>query len=302
MLRAMRSRTKSLLACLIGVAVAIPALAQQSGVTQYPTCPDPPPKLSQAEFEAAKASYKVGVEAFEASDYRKALDNIKDAFRRDCSKVALLEQLARIYEAMGDKPEAIHALETYLQRNPKADDADRVQTRIQNLKAQLGTSATITATATTAAPTATVTATATSTATAIAPTATATATVAPSGGHTAGPWVVFGVGVAAAIAGGVLIGVGQSNIDASRSGCTVIAGTDQLSCNPPPSLDQRSSDQNTGNILRGTGIAAAGVGLAAIVGGLIWHFVEPSAKNAPTSSFLPVLGPGVAGFAYTKSF
>lgn len=122
----MRSRTKSLLACLIGVAIAIPAIAQQSGsVTQYPTCPDPPPKLSPAEFEAARASYKVGVEAYDNSDYKKALENIKDAFRRDCSKVALLEQLARIYESLGDRPEAIHALETYLQRSPKADDADK---------------------------------------------------------------------------------------------------------------------------------------------------------------------------------
>lgn len=307
----MRSRTKSLLACLIGVAVAIPALAQQSGsVTQYPACPDPPPKLSQAEFDAAKASYKVGVEAFENSDYRKALDNIKDAFRRDCSKVALLEQLARIYESMGDKPEAIHALETYLQRNPKADDADKVQVRIQNLKAQLGT--TTATTTTTATATTTVTATVTATATAV-PTATATATATEGGGHTATPWVIFSIGVAAAIGGGVLIGVGQGSISTAHSGKCTANATDpsKLSCdNLPgfsgdPALDgsdkQRQSDQDTGNVLRGTGIAVAAVGLAAMVGGLVWHFVEPTGAKA-TTAFSPVLAPGYAGFAFSKNF
>src|SRR5580704_1024641 len=149
MLAPMRSRTKSLLACLIGVALAVPAIAQQSGsVTQYPTCPDPPPKLSKAELEAAGASYHVGVEAYDNGDYRKALDNIKDSFKRDCSKLALLEQLSLIYAALGDRAEAIHALETYLQRNPKAADADTVQNRIANLRALMQQSATVSATVT----------------------------------------------------------------------------------------------------------------------------------------------------------
>ncbi len=293
----MRSRTKSLLACLIGVAIAIPALAQSGSVTQYPACPDPPPKLSPAEFEAAKASYKVGVEAFENSDYRKALDNIKDAFRRDCSKVALLEQLARIYESMGDKPEAIHALETYLQRNPKADDAEKVQVRIQNLKAQLGTTTAAVSTTTATATTATATATATSTAV---PTATATATATEGGGHTVTPWIIFGVGVAAAIGGGVLIGVGQGDLNAATNGC--LRNTDQtLTCTSPPTDAERKSDQNTGNVLRGTGIAVAAVGLAAMIGGLVWHFVEPTGAKT-TTAFSPVLAPGYAGFAFTKNF
>src|SRR5574338_337139 len=117
----MRSRNKSLLACLIGVALAVPALAQSGSgtVTQYPACPDPPPKLSQVELDAAHAAYRVGVEAYNRGDYQKALDNFREAFRRDCSKVALLNFISRAYEGKGDKAEAIHALEVYLQRNPK---------------------------------------------------------------------------------------------------------------------------------------------------------------------------------------
>jgi tetratricopeptide (TPR) repeat protein len=298
---------------LIGVAIAIPALAQSGSVTTYPSCPDPPPKLSPAEVEAARASYRVGVEAYNNSDYKKALDNIKDAFRRDCSKVALLEQLARIYESLGDRPEAIHALETYLQRSPKADDADQVQIRIQNLKAQLGTT---TATAATATATATTTTTATATVTVTVPTATATATaIEPTGGHTAGPWIVVGIGVAAAIAGGVLIGVGQGDINTAHSGNCTADGTipTQLSCDNLPGFigdpkndgsdTQRGTDQSNGNVLRGTGIAVAAVGLASIVGGLIWHFVESPSKPASSATmFSPVLAPGYAGFAYSRNF
>ncbi len=215
MLAPMRSR-KPLLACLLGVAIAVPALAQSgASVTQYPACPDPPPKLSQVEIEAAHASYRVGVEAYNRGDYQKALDNFREAFRRDCSKVALLNFISRAYEGLGQKAEAIHALEVYLQRNPKAEDAEDIQTRIKNLKAQLASSSS-TATTTATAPTATVTATVTATAT---PTATATAApteTAEVRGHGAAPWVVVGVGAAAAIAGGVLIGVGQGDVSASR--------------------------------------------------------------------------------------
>jgi tetratricopeptide (TPR) repeat protein len=307
MLAPMRSRTKSLLACLIGVALAVPAIAQQSGsVTQYPTCPDPPPKLSRAELEAAGASYHVGVEAYDNGDYRKALDNIKDSFRRDCSKLQLLEQLALIYAALGDRAEAIHALETYLQRNPKAADIDTVQNRIQNLRALMQQSATATATATTtttATATATTTATVTATATAV-PTATTTSTEEVRG-HTAGPWVVVGVGVAAAIAGGVMIGIAQSNYVTQESGCLVQENGD-WSCSPQAlaieTTGQRMSTESSDIILRGAGIIIGAAGVAAIVGGIIWHFIEPTGPKKTSASLIPSIGPGYAGLAFGAKF
>lgn len=299
MLGAMRSRTQSLLACLVGVALAVPAIAQSgSAVTSYPTCPDPPPKLSTAELEAAHASYKVGVEAYNRGDYQKALDNFREALRRDCSKVALLNFISRAYEGLGSKAEAIHALEVYLQRNPKADDAEDIQTRIKNLKAQLGSTSTATPTATVTV-TATATSTATATTTAV-PTATATETPS-SGGHTAGPWVVVGIGAAAGIAGGVMIGVGQGAVSKSRDGCTV-NGDGTLTCSSPKTSDgQDRKDLNTkGTNFTNLGLIVGGVGLAAIIGGLVWHFVEPTGTKS--AALVPVFAPGYGGVSLSGRF
>ena len=308
----MRSRNKTLLACLIGVALAVPALAQTGGgsVTQYPSCPDPPPKLSPAEVEAAHASYKVGVEAYNRGDYQKALDNFREAFRRDCSKVALLNFISRAYEGEGNKPEAIHALEVYLQRNPHAEDAEDIQTRIKNLKAQLGQgtanppATTATATATETAPTATVTATATTTATAPPP---PTVEVRH---HGAAPWVVVGVGAAAAIAGGVLLALGQGYISEAHDGCPPNASgqIDTTKCTPQNTVPTNYGEGNTtrqqvedrGIGFSNAGLIVGGVGLAAIVGGIVWHFVEPTGPK--TAALAPVVAPGYAGLVLSGGF
>ncbi len=300
----MRARTKTLLACLIGVALAVPALAQTGSVTQYPACPDPPPKLSQTELEAAHASYKVGVEAYDKGDYPKALDNFRDAFRRDCSKVALLNFISRAYEGKGDKAEAIHALEVYLQRNPKAEDAEAIQTRIQNLKAQMGQG---TATATMSAPTVTTTATATSTAT-VTPTATATATATateqPSGGHSVAPWIVTGAGAAAVIGGVVMLVLGNADVNYVHSHCTTNTAGQFISCsdpaNPSRTFNDFKSIDSRGAALETVGWIVGGVGLAAVIGGIVWHFVEPTKPKA--AAFAPVLAPGYAGLAFGSRF
>jgi tetratricopeptide (TPR) repeat protein len=297
----MRSRTKSLLACLIGVALAVPAIAQQSGsVTQYPACPDPPPKLSKAEFDAAHAAYNVAMEAYAASDYQKALDNFKEAFRRDCSKVSLLDFIARVYEGKGDRAEAVHALETYLQRNPKAPDADTVQSRIQNLRALMQQSAT-SAPTTTATATSTATVTATATATAI-PTAPPTATV-EVGGHTAGPWVVAGLGAAAIVPGVVILFVGKGKVDSARQGCLQF-NEGANNCLPSDPLDgsSRGAVDSLGATLENVGWVVASVGLAAAIAGLVWHFVEPTGVKTTATSLVPLMGPGYAGLSFGAKF
>ena len=296
-MRVTRLQHKALLAFLLGVAIAVPAFAQQPSraLSEYPVCPDPPPKLTPVEQEAAHASFKVGAEAFKDSDYQKAIDNFKDAFRRDCSKVSLLDFIARSYEGKGDRAEAVHALEVYLQRNPKADDADTIQKRISNLKAQMGASA-----GTATAPTETATATTTATAPTVTATATSTAPPPETGGHTALPWIVMGVGV---VAVGVAIPVGLIGVNkqsAARAGCTGSGGVQV--CDPvtvTPSGQDRKSLSSTGAAMGTTGWILGSVGVAAIAGGLIWHFLEPSAKK---TALAPVLAPGYGGLSLTGVF
>jgi len=290
------------LAVLLGAALAVPALAQPAGapLSEYPVCPDPPPKLTPAQENAAHAAFTLGNDAFQVSDYPKAIELFKDAYKRDCSKQILLDYIARAYEAKGEKAEAINALETYLKRNPKADDADQVKKRIENLKAALA--------AQIAPPTATVTGTApTSTGTATAPTATGTSTAPvppPSGGHTVAPWIVVGVGGAATITGVVLLVVGQGKVSASKLGCT----NGVSSCTPvdvTPASDggrNRQTLNNSGTALSNIGLIVGVVGVAAVGGGLLWHFLEPTDAKPAAAKLIPEMSPTYAGLSLSGAF
>ncbi|CAN5320534.1 hypothetical protein BH09MYX1_BH09MYX1_05030 [soil metagenome] len=289
----MRSKTKlSALAILLGTALAIPALAQTGAATTYPACSDPPPKLTPAQLDAAHVVFQAGQVAYDEGDYGKAAEAFKDAYRRDCSKTALLVFISKAYELKGDKAEAINALETYLKRNPKADDAESIRRRIESLKAGLAT--------------ATATATTTQTAATIAPTATATVTPPPlpDRTHTAGPWVVVAIGGVALIPGVILTIVGQGNYKDASSTCQRNAGgLVPGSCGI--SDKEVSAKQDSALILRGVGIGLLAGGGALVIGGLIWHFLEPTGPQKPeaaTLRFIPQVQPGYGGMLLSGTF
>lgn len=295
----MRSKTKlSALAILLGTALAIPALAESGTVTQYPTCPDPPPKLTPAQLDAAHVVFQAGKVAYDEGDYAKAVESFKDAYRRDCSKSALLVFIATASELRGDKAEAINALETYLKRNPKADDAESVRRKIDALKAQLAAQPTATASTT-------ATASATTTATSTAPTATATSTAPPpEHGHTAGPWVVVAIGGAVVIPGVILTVIGQGNFKSASSTCRRTANGDLIPGSCAPLTDKEVTEkQNSALVLRGVGIGLLAGGVALAVGGLIWHFLEPTGP-AKTGNLriTPDWQPGYGGLLVTGAF
>jgi tetratricopeptide (TPR) repeat protein len=280
----MRSKTKlGALAILLGVAVAVPALGQSGQLSQYAACPDPPPKLSPAQVDAAHVVFQAGQVAYDEGDYAKAVDAFKDAYKRDCSKTVLLVFIAKAYETKGDKAEAINALETYLKRAPNAADAETIKRRIENLKAQLAAQPTATATTTT---------TATATATATAPTATATSTAPPppERAHSAGPWILVGAGGAAVVTGAILLGVGLSKRSQANTLCP------NGSCAIPADKPRAEALSADGTTFANIGIIVGSVGLAAVVGGLIWHFVEPTGpvKDAKLQ-IVPQFQPGYGG-------
>jgi tetratricopeptide (TPR) repeat protein len=302
----MRSfRQPLLVIALLGVAVAVPAFAQQP--SQYPA-PCDASKVSRSDVERAHTVFLSGKQYLDESNYDKAISYFKDAYSIDCSVHKILPIIATAYERKGDKTEAIRALEEYLKRAPSGDDREVIERRIRNLKEQLAASGA--ATAPTAPPsTATPSAPPTSTVPPVAsppplttvvppPSSTTQGEVPPpsGGGHTAGPWVLFGVGAAVMATGVALLAVGASDISSAEGACP------NRMC---PASNTSAKDQgNTGRALETTGGVALGVGGAAAVAGLIWHFVErPKPSPSGTGTTLtPTLGTGYAGLTFEGRF
>src|SRR6185295_3638401 len=89
------------------------------------------------------------------------------------------------------------------------------------------------------------------------------------------PLVVAGVGGAALVAGGVLVGVGLGKVP---SNCSV--GTKE--CAAPPN-DPAFDDAKSGVGLANTGIVVGSLGAVALVGGLVWYFTsKPEAPKTAT--------------------
>ncbi|HEX8790015.1 MAG TPA: hypothetical protein VF765_03630 [Polyangiaceae bacterium] len=276
--------------------VAVPALAQQSGSSGYPA-PCPASQVSKADVDRAHTVFLSGKGFLDESNYDKAISYFKDAYSIDCSVHAILPIIATAYERKGDKQSAVAALQEYLKRVPNAPDHEVIERRIKNLQDQIAQekgaatavpTASTPATATTAAPPATTTAPAAGpTAPTAQPTTTATAPETAGGGHTVAPWIVVGLGGVAIVAGSVLFPIGSGDISTAEKTCP-----DHGKCNDP----NAASTGNTGRTLETVGVVSWVVGGAAVVGGLLWHFTEPTGASSTTGTTVtPVVAPGYAG-------
>jgi len=282
--------------------VAVPALAQQAGSSGYPA-PCPASQVSKSDVDRAHTVFLSGKGFLDESNYDKAISYFKDAYSIDCSVHAILPIIATAYERKGDKQSAVGALQEYLKRVPNAPDHEVIQRRINNLQDQIAQEkATATAVPTASAPPVASTAapTATATTSPTAPTATAeltsTATAPPTteGGHSVTPWIVVGVGGAAVVAGVVLFAVGAGDISTAEKTCPV-----HDNCNDP----NAQSTGNSGRTLETVGVVAGAVGVAAVAGGLLWHFLEtPGAPSTTGATVTPVVAPGYAGLGLGGRF
>jgi hypothetical protein len=297
-------------AVLAMTAVAVPAFAQQTSPSVYPACnlTSPP---SKAESEGAHGAYMAGKASFDVGEYDRAIDLFKDAYRRDCTKYELLSIIARAYELKFDRAEAVIALQAYLDRAPPNDPGNEpIRQRMLRLKQQIS-----------AQPPASASASAT---TAPEPSATGSArpngaaTTSPSGPvreHTVAPWIVTGIGAAATITGVALLVVGLGKISDSKALCPVgplvdSSGkpTGQRGPVCAKTEDQATAQklQSDGNVFGAVGGVVGGIGAIAVVGGLIWHFTEPTGPEpAPTTGKLrvdPDVRPGFAGATVGGTF
>lgn len=272
-----------------GATLCVPALAHAEDEPKtYPECTKAP---TDAETAAAKGAYQAGNASFDEADYPRALTYWEDAYRRDCTANLLLKNLARAYELYGQKRQAVVALETFIVREPGSPDKEQIQRRIEVLKKQIAAekSAPVAPTAIAPVPTSS-----TTPEQPIEPTQSASS----SGSRSVVPLIVVAGGAVATIVGTVVYVKANSDVKDFETQCPnndCGAGNDQL-----------ASDGNSALNRRTVGAVVAGVGVAAIAGGLIWYFVQPrSVENTGTllkPRVSPALTPGYAGLALSGAF
>jgi hypothetical protein len=277
------------------IAVASAPLVAGSTLAWADPPPDFPPcskEPSAADVEGAAGSHRAAKAYYERGEYDKAVQLWRDAYSFDCSKPAVFLNMANAYEKKGDKAAAVAMLETYLSRVPKdSPDVGTINAKVQNLKASLKSDPVVPVTPTaTTAPT-----------TGPAPTSTGPDTLPPPPGarpYGVAPWVVTGVGVAALGAGVVVAIIGNGKVSDAEEKCP-----NRNKCRDPTVAD----DGNTGRSMVTAGIIVAGVGAAAVTGGLIWQlgFNDP----APAAAHLrrgvrvaPLLSPAQQGVLVTGRF
>lgn len=288
----MRSRFK--LGFPVGAILLCSVVAHAADApVDYPVCKSAP---TSSERKGAQGAFAAGEASFKEADYTTAITYWRDAYRRDCTAHALLRNLATAYELMGDRPAAIHALETFLARQPKDPEAGAIQRRIDNLKEQLAP-----APAKAAVPGSSPNAPSQASGKSAAAAEPASsedpappADEAPPSGERASlaPWLVTGAGGIATIAGTVVFFGGKSKVDEADAACP------SRKC--PADIAEKG---NSGRSQETAGLIVAGVGLAAVAGGVVWGLVfnEPKPTES-TTAFSPQLGPGFAGVEIATRF
>jgi hypothetical protein len=281
----MRARKHGLgLGLLLVVATSVPALAQQptpssSSKSDYLTC------AKEQNSDAAHAKYLSGKVDYDEGKYDSAIQNFRSAYEKDCTKHDLLIIISRAHELNHNLPEAIRALEVYIEK-PGATELGVHRAKIGTLKERLAEERKKAA----ATPTPTTT----------------TPTPPPEQGHTIYPWLVVGAGVVTLAVGVVLI----ATVPALPPGCNPDNQTCDRLKNPDGTFSEtnaqyedRQSDAGRHVNQPRIGTAVAVVGGVAIVGGLLWHFLEPTGpKESSKTKVQPQLGPGFGGLALTGRF
>lgn len=279
----------SLASWVMVAAVLAARVSRADDVKPYVECSHEP---TETDLTAAKGAFQAGNASFDEADYPRAIVYWEDAYRRDCTAHALLLNLARAYELNGNKPQAVVALETYMQRMPQSPDRDKIQRRVDVLKKQIDAEK-----AAAAAP-----------APAPQPTppqgaqpATAAAPGEPpppsNGGRSMAPLILAGGGAGVAIVGAVIWGAGLSDLNEVEDKCP------NHSC----TSDQLVEDGNSARKRVNTGAALTIIGLAATGAGLTWYFVQKPkpvamAKPQKLRALAPVVVPGFVGLSYAQKF
>jgi hypothetical protein len=295
------------LACLVGL---VPRTSLAGEADPYPECTRVP---SESEVSAAKGAFEAGQVSFHEADYARSILFWEDAFRRDCTAIALLLNLARAYELAEDYERGKIALAAYLARSPDDPERPAIERRMDHLAAkQEAKSAAEQQRSKAAVPPPA----------AGAPTegsarSTSQPVAAKSGTSKRRLWpiVVTGVGAVATGVGLGLVISGQVAVSDYQNGlCSTPTPSGAFGCRAERVTDE---DGNTRTIRtakeveedaqgaveqRTIGIVVTSVGAATAAVGAVFWILGPSRSDPAQAHWLPWLGPGVAGLSYSGAF
>jgi hypothetical protein len=250
------------------------------------------------EIEGARGAHQAAKQFYDRAEYDRAIQYWRDVFKFDCNAIPVLINLANAYEKLGDRQNAIFALEAYIKRAKLADpeaDVTKYETKIANLKqlqqAQASPSASVSVSAPPPPPPPP-------------PPPSATAPPIMAKPYGAAPGVTIGLGAAVMVVGGILIPVGLGKVSEAQANCKENSAG-QWSCPNQADVDNAA----LGQTLVPAGKVALGVGAAAVVGGLVWEFLanKPAPVEADKSAtgrirLSPSISPGMTGATIHGSF
>lgn len=116
--------------------------------------------------------------------------------------------------------------------------------------------------------------------------------------HTMLPWVVAGVGAAGLVTGILLVATASRPENCSGETRICVARDGQTQAQ----LEEDQSDAQSADNRRTLGFVVGGVGLGALAGGLVWHFLEPTGSKATGLRFSPWSVGRSSGFALSGVF
>jgi tetratricopeptide (TPR) repeat protein len=266
----------------------------------YPECNRVP---SESEVSAAKGAFEAGQVSFHEADYARAILFWEDAFRRDCTALALLLNLARAYELAEQYDKGRVALETYLIRKPDDPDRPAIERRIDHLVSKEQEAA------------------------AKAPPEKPIEPVSKpdpedddvheeEGSKTKlrpnrpiWPVIVTGAGLVTTGVGLGLLIPGQTALSGYTTGgglCATQNDDGAYACRADPATGrselQVQADAENARLGRNIGIAVTAVGAAAVATGAVFWILEWKKERPEPAAWLPWFGPGALGVTYSGRF
>jgi tetratricopeptide (TPR) repeat protein len=287
----MRRKLLSLSAALT-LAVAPAVAFAEEPTKSYPDCGREP---TDAEVAAAKGAFQAGNASFNEADYARAIDYWEDAYRRDCTANPLLLNLARAYELAGRKRQAVVSLETFLAREPSSGEKDQINRRVEVLKKKIAEEDAAAVVAPAPPPPQP------------ASPPPVTEPAAPKAKRSPGPWIVIGVGGAAAIVGTLGVISNKKKVDDYAAQCdNPRTGAVEGRNNCDLETAKKGNDARAALNLSGV---VTGVGVAAVAAGFVWlYFDGKRVANAQTQGTFrrplvtPLLSPQLAGLNLSGAF